>query len=163
MSLDEYPSDPVRSAERLLAGAAVEWQPGTGCRHVVAVMTNPETGKPMLLGLSGASKATILFPRGVIVSSFDDDAPFVRKFVPEVMSLYHWLPQIPEGEWACLRPLLAALGWAQGNPKVSDRDSTEEYRMRLDREASDSSGRKVDDERLGKIVRLAVAAMPVDP
>lgn len=99
--------DAAEAAERLKEGTVVDWQPGDGTRYECALFIDAARSRQFLL----------LLNFGYMLAK-DNNGPHSH--------LGMWAHKIPWGFWAGMRPLLAALGWAAGEPVYDHRDALKE-------------------------------------
>lgn len=128
---------PERAAAALRAGRQIDYQPGDGTRYDCLLVGREHDHRRWLL-IENLGGAILPLNRAYTATS------------------YAVCKTAPVGCWAGLRPLLAALGHAMGDPVYNRVDA----HFEADARAHGYDGEELDakDARLGRLVRRAIEA-----
>jgi hypothetical protein len=133
--------DLTGAATALREGMVVDWQPGDGTRYECVSFAIKGVRFFAVLNLGGWTCKVGGPPRGIDT----------------------WIALgLPRGSWRGLRPLLHAMGWAQGGRPLNDHDAVEEFEARADTPAKRSRPHEHDEYRhdaaMGRMVRSLLEA-----
>lgn len=127
--IDRIVASPVDSARWLAQGYRIDYQPGDGTRYECEIVG------PYLI-IRNLAMAVLDLSKQWDALRYTTDK------------------NVPVGSWRALRPLLAALGNATGEPVMTDQDQRQEANLRARKYDGEPLNHK--DAALGRLVRRAI-------